>query len=206
MVELTARQRTILKFIRTTIEKTGLPPTRHDICDHFGFQSPNAAEQHLRALSAKGYVELVPGASRGIRLLEQGIEAPAFSLPVIGQVAAGQPILVVEHIEDHYRIDPALFRPRAHYLLRVRGMSMRDAGIREGDLLAVHRTRRAENGQLVVVRIERDEVTVKQYRHRGHRVHLMPANPDFRPMELDVRSTEVTIEGRVVGVLRQTAK
>jgi repressor LexA len=204
MVELTSRQEAILKFIRLSIEKTGLPPTRNDICLHFGFQSPNAAEQHLRALAAKGYVELVPGASRGIRLLDQGTSAAEFSLPVVGQVAAGQPILAAEHVEDHYRIDPALFKPRAHYLLRVRGMSMRDAGIWDGDLLAIHRTRRAENGHVVVVRLKDDEVTVKRLQRRPHGLRLLPAHPEFKPIEIDLRTDDATIEGRVVGVVRQT--
>jgi repressor LexA len=162
-----------LKFIRA-------PATRNEICEHFAFQSPNAAEQHLRALATKGFVELVLGTSRGIGLPEHGTEASEYSLPVVGHVAAGQPILAVEHIEDHYRIDPALFRPRALYLLRVRGMSMRDAGIREaGDLQAVDRTCRPDPGQVVVARIASDEVTVKQYQQRGYCVYLAPAIPKF---------------------------
>src|SRR5581483_8717712 len=141
MTDLTRRQAEILNLIRRQIEKTGLPPTRAEICEQFGFSSPNAAEQHLRALAQKGVIEMLPGASRGIRLVAQGTRTPEFSLPVVGQVAAGQPILAIEHIEDHYRVDPSLFKPRADYLLRVRGQSMRDAGILDGDLLAVRRAR-----------------------------------------------------------------
>lgn len=202
MNELTARQAEILKLIRTAIEKTGMPPTRAEICERLGFSSPNAAEQHLRALANKGVIELIPGASRGIRLIAQGMRAPEFSLPVVGQVAAGQPILAIEHIEDHYRVDPRLFRPRADYLLRVRGASMRDAGILDGDLLAVHRQTRAENGQIVVARINEEEVTVKRFRQRGQRVRLLPENPAFDPIEIDLRHDALAIEGLCVGVLR----
>ncbi|MCC6715906.1 MAG: transcriptional repressor LexA, partial [Gammaproteobacteria bacterium] len=174
MSDLTSRQNEILKLVRKRIEQNGVPPTRQEICEHFGFSSPNAAEQHLRAIAAKGYIEMTPGASRGIRLVAQGAAAPEFSLPVVGRVAAGEPILAVEHIEDHYRVDPSLFRPRAHYLLRVKGMSMRDTGILDGDLLAVHRRARAENGEVVVARVNDEEVTVKRYRQRGNRVQLLP--------------------------------
>lgn len=203
MIELTRRQNEILNLIRRQIEKTGLPPTRAEICELLGFSSPNAAEQHLRALANKGVIEMVPGASRGIRLIAQGARAPEFSLPVVGRVAAGEPILAVEHIEDHYRVDPALFKPRAHYLLRVRGSSMRDAGILNGDLLAVHRTRQAENGQIVVARVNEEEVTVKRFRRRSaYLVRLLPENPDFDPIELDLREDSLAIEGLGVGVLR----
>jgi repressor LexA len=135
----------------------------------------------------------------------QGVAAPEFSLPVVGRVAAGEPILAVEHIEDHYRVDPSLFRPRAHYLLRVKGMSMRDAGILDGDLLAVHRRARAENGEVVVARVNDEEVTVKRYRQRGNRVQLLPENPDFKPIEVDLRHDTLAIEGLAVGVLRTFA-
>ncbi len=202
MLELTRRQGEILNLIRKRIEKTGLPPTRAEICEHFGFTSPNAAEQHLRALAAKGVIEMLPGSSRGIRLVAQGARAPEFSLPVVGRVAAGRPILAVEHIEDHFRVDPRLFKPRADYLLRVRGMSMRDAGILDGDLLAVHCTRQAENGQIVVARVNDDEVTVKRIRRRGKRVHLLPENPAFSPIKVDLRHDTLVIEGLAVGVLR----
>jgi repressor LexA len=202
MLELTRRQTEILNLIRKQIEKTGLPPTRAEICQMFGFSSPNAAEQHLRALAQKGVIEMVPGASRGIRLIGQGIQAPEFSLPVVGQVAAGQPVLAVEHIEDYYRVDPGLFRPRAHYLLRVQGASMRDAGIMDKDLLAVHKRTRAESGQIVVARIE-DEVTVKRLELKAHKARLLPANPDFEPITLDLRHETLSIEGLGVGVIRR---
>src|SRR3990167_7175112 len=147
---LTRRQNEILNLIRRQIETTGFPPTRADICQALGFKSPNAAESHLRALEAKGAIEMMPGASRGIRIVAQGARAPEFSLPVVGRVAAGAAILALEHIEDHYRVDPRLFKPRADYLLRVRGHSMREVGILDGDLLAVHRRSQAESGQIVV--------------------------------------------------------
>lgn len=196
MDELTPRQAEILDFIQAFAEEEGCPPTRAEIADAFGFRSANAAEEHLRALARKGVIELVPGSSRGIRLLEE-----AQGMPVVGQVAAGSPILAEEHIEDHYPVDPALFHPRAHYLLRVRGMSMRDAGILDGDLLAVHRTHQARNGQIVVARLD-DEVTVKRFRRRGSIVHLLPENPDYEPIRVDLRRQPLVIEGLGVGVLR----
>jgi repressor LexA len=206
MIELTRRQQEILSLIRQQIEKTGLPPTRADICEALGFKSPNAAESHLRALEAKGVIEMTPGASRGIRIVAQGAQSPEFSLPVVGQVAAGAPILAVESVEDHYRVDPRLFRPRADYLLRVRGHSMRGAGILDGDLLAVHRNRRAENGDIVVARVNDEEVTVKRFHRRSaYLVRLLPENPDFDPIELDLRNDTLVIEGLGVGVLRLSA-
>lgn len=202
--ELTRRQTEILALIRRQIEKTGLPPTRAEICEAFGFSSPNAAEAHLRTLERKGVIEMTPGASRGIRIVAQGVQAPEFSLPVVGRVAAGEPILAVEHIEDHYRVDPRLFKPRADYLLRVRGHSMREAGILDGDLLAVHRTGRAENGDIVVARVNDEEVTVKRFHRRSaYLVRLLPENPDFDPIELDLRNDTLAIEGLGVGVLRE---
>lgn len=206
MTDLTRRQNEILSYIRRRIEETGLPPTRAEISAAFGFGSPNAAEAHLRALARKEMIEMTPGASRGIRLIAQGVRAPEFSLPVVGRVAAGEPILAVEHIEDHVRVDPRLFKPRADYLLRVRGMSMRDAGIVDGDLLAVHRARQASNGDIVVARVNNDEVTVKRLHRRStHLVRLRPENPDFEPIELDLRRDALAIEGLVVGVLRLRA-
>ena len=203
MPELTRRQTEILNLIRRQIEKTGLPPTRAEICEALGFNSPNAAESHLRALEAKGAIEMLPGASRGIRIVAQGIRAPEFSLPVVGRVAAGEPILAIGHIEDHYRVDPRLFKPRADYLLHVRGMSMREAGILDGDLLAVHRRSRAENGQIVVARVNDEEVTVKRFHRRSaYLVRLLPENPDFDPIELDLRQDTLAIEGIGAGVLR----
>ncbi len=203
MHELTARQARILKLIRDTIEKSGMPPTRGEICTALGFNSPNAAEQHLRALAQKGVIEMIPGTSRGIRLLALGALTPEFSLPVVGRVAAGQPMLAAEHIEDTLRVDPGLFKPRADYLLRVHGLSMRDAGILDRDLIAVRRARRAENGQIIVARVSGDEVTVKYFHQSRSRVQLRPDNPDFDTLEIDLRQRDFAIEGIMVGVLRQ---
>ncbi|MDO9008186.1 MAG: transcriptional repressor LexA [Thiobacillus sp.] len=195
MLELTRRQEEILNLIRECIETTGLPPTRVEIAQHFGFSSPNAAEQHLKVLAKKGVLDLVPGTSRGIRLKGGG------GLPVVGRVAAGSPILAQEHIERHVQVDAALFSPRADYLLKVHGMSMKDAGILDGDLLAVHRSTEAKAGQVVVARIG-DEVTVKRFQKRGHMVQLMPENPDFEPIVVDLKRQELVIEGIAVGVIR----
>ncbi len=195
MRDLTPRQEEILNLIREWIETTGLPPTRAEIAERFGFSSPNAAEQHLKGLAKKGVLELVPGTSRGIRLAGGG------GLPVVGQVAAGSPILAQENIERHYQLDAAMFSPRADYLLKVRGLSMKDAGILDGDLLAVHRSAEARAGQVVVARIG-DEVTVKRFRKRGHIVQLLPENPDFTPIEIDLMRQELAIEGIAVGVIR----
>ncbi|MEE8212105.1 MAG: transcriptional repressor LexA [Acidiferrobacterales bacterium] len=196
MDSLTPRQTEILQMIRAFLAERGYPPTRHEIAQALGFRSVNAAVDHLKALARKGAIELLPGASRGIRLLSDHD-----GLPVIGRVAAGSPILAEEHIETRYRLDPALFKPRADYLLRVRGLSMRDAGILDGDLLAVHRTTEVRNGQIVVARID-DEVTVKRFRRRGRLVTLAPENPDFAPMEIDLRHQPLVIEGLGVGVIR----
>ncbi len=200
-MNLTPRQHQILELIRTQVHKTGFPPTRAEIADLLGFRSANAAEEHLRALARKGAIELRKGTSRGIRLLQPAVPE---GLPVVGRVAAGSPILAEECVEDHYAVDPVLFHPRADYLLRVQGMSMRDAGIMDGDLLAVHATPQAENGQIVVVRLE-DEVTVKRLRRHGrwrHRVRLLPENPGFQPIEVDLRFQQLVIEGLGVGLLR----
>ena len=206
IVELTRRQTEILNLIRRQIEKTGFPPTRAEICAALGFKSPNAAESHLRALEAKGAIEIMSGTSRGIRIVEQGAQAAEFSLPVVGRVAAGETILAVESVEDHYRVDPRLFKPHADFLLRVRGHSMRDAGILNGDLLAVHSTRRANNGDIVVARMNEDEVTVKRFHRRSaYLIRLLPENSDFDPIELDLRNDTLVIEGRGVGVLRLQA-
>ncbi len=196
MDSLTPRQTEILQMIRAFMAEHGYPPTRHEIAQALGFRSVNAAVDHLKALARKGAIELLPGASRGIRLL-----GDHDGLPVIGRVAAGSPILAEEHIETRYRLDPALFKPRADYLLRVRGLSMRDAGILDGDLLAVHRTTEVRNGQIIVARID-DEVTVKRFRRRGRLVTLAPENPDFAPMEIDLRHQPLVIEGLGVGVIR----
>ncbi|MGM0517810.1 MAG: transcriptional repressor LexA [Pseudomonadota bacterium] len=195
---LTARQAEILTFIRDTIEETGMPPTRAEINAALGFRSPNAAESHLRALERKGAIELLPGRSRGIRLAN---ETRRDELSVVGRIAAGSPILAEEHVEDRVPVDPALFRPQADYLLRVRGTSMKDAGIMDGDLVAVHRTAEVSDGQIVVARLA-DEVTVKRYRRHGPRVSLIPENSGMTPVEVDLRHEELVIEGRVVGVLR----
>lgn len=197
---LTARQAEILELIRMAIKRTGMPPTRAEIATSLGFRSANAAEEHLRALARKGFIELLPGASRGIRVLGDAVSR-AFGLPIVGRVAAGQPLLAVEHIEDHYAVDPTLFRPSADYLLRVSGLSMRDAGILDGDLLAVHATREVSNGQIVVARLD-DEVTVKRFHRRGSKVRLLPENRDFEPLEVDLKHQPLVIEGLSVGVLR----
>jgi repressor LexA len=204
MDELTDRQSEILKLIRELTEVSGYPPTRAEIAERMGFRSVNAAEQHLRALEKKGAIEIAAGASRGIRVREGRPASRAgrlLELPVIGRVAAGSPMLAQEHVQERYQVDPNLFTPRADYLLRVRGMSMRDAGILEGDLLAVHRTQEARTGQVVVARLA-DEVTVKRFRRRGHAVQLLPENPDFEPIEVDLRSEPLVIEGIAVGVIR----
>lgn len=201
MQKLTARQQQVLDFIRQYSLSNGYPPTRVDIARELGFRSPNAAEDHLRALARKGAIEMIPGASRGIRLPD-ATEEQDDQLPVVGQVAAGSPIMALENIEDHCRIDPNTFRPRADYLLRVRGMSMKDIGILDGDLLAVHRTSEARNGQIVVARIG-EEVTVKRFQKQGRKVSLIAENPDFAPIEVDLGEQELTIEGLSVGVIRR---
>ncbi|MCB1632319.1 MAG: transcriptional repressor LexA [Pseudomonadales bacterium] len=197
MPQLTDRQRQVLELIRRYIDATGYPPTRADIARELGFRSANAAEEHLRALARKGAIEMTAGASRGIRLSgESGI-------PVVGRVAAGSPLLAAEHIERHLQIPPRTFSPPADYFLRVCGMSMRDAGILDGDLLAVHRSAEARDGQIVVARID-DEVTVKRLRRTRdrHVVELLPENPDFEPIRVDLSNREFALEGIAVGVLR----
>jgi len=199
---LTARQRQILDWIRGYIETTGMPPTRAEIAAGLGFSTPSSAEDHLQALARKGALEILPGASRGLRLKPMPGLPVQGALPLVGRVAAGHPILAVENIESHYRVDPALFTPRADYLLRVRGESMQEAGILDGDLLAVHRTAEARNGQIVVARLGGDEVTVKRFRKRGREVVLLPENPAFEPIVVDPRATSFAIEGVGVGLLR----
>jgi repressor LexA len=203
MESLTDRQTEILKLIRDLTESSGYPPTRAEIARSMGFRSVNAAEQHLRALERKGVLEISSGASRGIRLRPRGTArlGRAMELPVVGRVAAGSPMLAEENVQSRIQVDPNLFSPRADYLLRVRGLSMRDAGILEGDLLAVHRTAEARSGQMVVARIG-DEVTVKRLRRRGPVVQLLPDNPDFETIEVDLRRETFAIEGIAVGVLR----
>lgn len=195
METLTPRQAEILKLIADYTERSGFPPTRSEICEAMGFRSPNAAEEHLKALARKGAIEMTPGASRGIRLTEPP------GVPVVGRVAAGSPILAAEHIESRYQLDPALFSPRADYLLKVRGASMRDAGILEGDLLAVHRTSEFRSGQIVVARLH-DEVTVKRIRKARDKIELIPENPDFSTRIVDPKRESLAIEGVAVGVIR----
>lgn len=199
MRELTPRQSQILDMIQEFINETGMPPTRAEIARELGFKSANAAEEHLRALQKKGVLELVPGASRGIQLKDSLRDQ--MGLPLVGRVAAGSPILAQEHIETHYRLDPALFDPKPHYLLRVHGMSMKDAGILDGDLVAVHRTPEVRSRQIVVARLE-DEVTVKRYRQEGAMVWLLPENSEFEPIQVDLAHQALVIEGVVVGVIR----
>ncbi|HIZ51031.1 MAG TPA: transcriptional repressor LexA [Candidatus Pseudomonas excrementavium] len=202
MLKLTARQQQVLAFLKDYMSASGYPPTRVEIARELGFRSPNAAEEHLKALARKGAIEMIPGASRGIRLpADNDAASREDGLPVIGQVAAGAPILAVENIEDHCRISPEFFSPRADYLLRVRGMSMKDIGILDGDLLAVHRTSEVRNGQVVVARLD-DEVTVKRFHKQGRKVSLIAENPDFAPIEVDLREQELIIEGLSVGVIR----
>ena len=203
MRDLTPRQRQILTLIQKAISDTGMPPTRAEIARTLKFRSVNAAEEHLRALQRKGVLDLLPGTSRGIRLKDSLREQ--LGLPLVGRVAAGAPLLAQEHIEARYQIDPDLFKKQPHFLLRVQGMSMRDAGIWDGDLVAVHRTPEVRNRQIVVARLE-NEVTVKRYRQEGHRVWLLPENPDFEPIQVDLREQTLTIEGVVVGVVRDSMK
>ena len=198
MLTLTARQQEILTFIQEFMDSEGFPPTRAEIASALGFRSVNAAEDHLKALVRKHAIEILPGVSRGIRIL--GVSTDG--LPIVGRVAAGRPILAEQNIQGHCRLDPRLFRPRAHYLLHVQGQSMRDAGILDGDLLAVNRRPEASNGEVVVARVE-DEVTVKRFRRRGNVVRLLPENPDFEPIVVDLRRQSLVIEGIGVGVLRQ---
>lgn len=202
MRPLTPRQEEVLKLIKTTMIDTGMPPTRAEIARELGFKSANAAEEHLKALAKKNVIEILPGTSRGIRLncpledeeIEQGI-------PLIGRVAAGEPILAQEHIDAHYKVDPAMFHPGADFLLRVDGMSMMKIGIMDGDLLAVHKTNNVRNGQIVVARIDED-VTVKRFEKKGPLIILHAENDDFSPIEVDLRSQFFEIEGLAVGVIR----
>jgi repressor LexA len=214
MLKLTARQEQILGLIRDAIENTGFPPTRAEIAQTLGFRSANAAEEHLQALARKGVIEISRGTSRGIRLTDSAHDKsgarsnlqPAagilqLNLPLLGMVAAGSPILAQEHVTANYMVDPSLFRSRPDFLLRVRGMSMRDAGIMDGDLLAVKKADSAKNGQIVVARLG-DDVTVKRYRKTGSLIELLPENPDFEPIEVQPGRDEFALEGVAVGLLR----
>jgi repressor LexA len=198
--ELTPRQREIVKLIQESLRDNGMPPTRAEIATAMGFKSANAAEEHLRALQKKGVLDIIPGASRGIQLKDSLREQ--MGLPLIGRVAAGRPMLAEEHIEARYQVDPKIFQPRAHYLLKVRGMSMKDIGILDGDLVAVHRTPEVRNRQVVVARLD-NEVTVKRYKQDGKIVWLLPENEEFEPIRVDLKEQSLIIEGIVVGVLRQ---
>ena len=206
MSKLTKRQGEILDFLKGWIDEHGYPPTRIEIAQALGFRSPNAAEDHLKALARKGAIEMISGASRGIRLIDTAEddqpEVAENELPIVGRVAAGSPILAQQHIDSTCPVSPDFFKPRADYLLQVRGMSMKDAGILDGDLLAVHITREARNGQLVVARLD-DEVTVKRFERKGSKVWLLPENSDFEPIEVDLKHQELVIEGLGVGVIRR---
>ncbi|MBL4783596.1 MAG: repressor LexA [Porticoccaceae bacterium] len=199
--DLTARQKEIVELIQRHIEDTGFPPTRVEIANELGFRSANAAEEHLRALHRKGAIEMIPGASRGIRIVDNN-KAPK-GIPIVGHVAAGNPILAEENIDDYCEVPAKLFHPPADFFLRVRGESMRDIGICDGDLLAVHKTPVAENGQVVVARIE-DEVTVKRLKKTRSRyvISLLPENELFEPITVDLREQEFAIEGVYTGVIR----
>jgi repressor LexA len=218
MIKLTARQEQILNLIRDAINNTGFPPTRAEIAAELGFRSANAAEEHLQALARKGAIEISPGTSRGIRLRDMHVGNGAtrfgakqmalphpslmqLSLPLVGRVAAGSPILAQEHIEANYNVDPSLFTAKPDYLLKVRGMSMRDAGILDGDLIAVKKSDSAKNGQIIVARLG-DEVTVKRYRKSGSVVELLPENPDFNPIRVESSREDFALEGLAVGLLR----
>lgn len=218
MIKLTARQEQILNLIKEAIENTGFPPTRAEIAAELGFRSANAAEEHLQALARKGAIEISPGTSRGIRLRDMGGDGSGFrasarqmalphpglmqlSLPLVGRVAAGSPILAQEHIETTYNVDPSLFSAKPDYLLKVRGLSMRDVGILDGDLLAVKKADSAKNGQIVVARLG-DDVTVKRYRKTGGVIELLPENPDFEPIVVNGAQDDFALEGLAVGLLR----
>ena len=194
-MKLTPRQQEILDFIKNTVEVLGAPPTRAEIASAFGFASPNAAEDHLKALAKKGAINLEPGSARGIRLVEQ------LGLPLIGSVAAGSPILAVENVQGRYAFDAGMFSPRADFLLKVRGLSMMDAWILDGDLIAVHKTDQARDGQIVVARLD-EEVTVKRLERRGNSVRLIAENPDFEPIVVNPGEVEFAIEGIAVGLIR----
>lgn len=194
-MKLTPRQQEILDFIKNSLEVLGAPPTRMEISTAFGFASPNAAEDHLKALARKGAITLEPGSARGIRLIEQ------LGLPLIGSVAAGSPIMAVENVQGRYALDAGLFNPRADFLLKVRGLSMIDAGIFDGDLLAVHKTNQARDGQIVVARLDED-VTVKRLQRSNGQIHLIAENPDFQPIIINPGEVEFAIEGIAVGLIR----
>ena len=197
---LTKRQLEILDLIHASIDENGMPPTRSEIANNLGFKSLNAAEDHLKALEKKEFIELIPGVSRGIKVLKK-TNNKNVGLPIVGQVAAGQPILAIEHVESHISIDPFLFEKKADYLLRVKGESMLNSGIRDGDLLVVHATKVVRNNQIVVARLN-DEVTVKRFKKAGSKIYLMPENDNFDRIEINSKTEEFTIEGLGIGILR----
>lgn len=203
MKPLTARQQEVFELIKAKIDDSGMPPTRAEIARELGFRSANAAEEHLKALARKQVIEIIPGASRGIRILLQEAENVDLGIPLIGQVAAGEPILAQEHVESHYQVDPSMFKPQADFLLRVNGESMKNIGIMDGDLLAVHKTQDVRDGQVVVARVD-DDVTVKRLERKGSMVFLHAENEEFSPIEVDLTSQSLSIEGLAVGVIRST--
>ena len=204
MKALTQRQAEVLELVKQHIKNTGMPPTRAEIAKELGFRSPNAAEEHLKALARKGHIEILAGTSRGIRLLVNAEDANNDKgLPLIGQVAAGEPILAQEHIEAHYNVDPSMFTPNADFLLRVRGESMRNIGIMDGDLLAVHKTKNVSKGQVVVARVD-DEVTVKRFEQQGNEILLHPENDEMSTIRVDLNIQSFDIEGVAVGIIRNT--
>ena len=200
MRPLTPRQAEILQLIKDYQQDSGMPPTRAEIAQQLGFKSANAAEEHLKALAKKGVIEMMPGTSRGIRLVDND-EPEQLGLPLIGKVAAGQPILATEHVQDYYQVDGKLFKPHADFLLRVQGMSMQDIGILDGDLLAVHKTNQAQPGQVIVARVDED-VTVKRFQRDGNTVLLQAENKDFNVIKVDLTAQQFAIEGLAVGVIR----
>ena len=207
MSELTANQQRVLDYIRSHSEAHGSAPTLREIADALGFARHSSAQDYVTALVCKGMLERLPQ-HRGLRLAgaqranarkrDDGNEG----LPLIGRVAAGTPLLAVENVEQHVDVDAAMFRPRADYLLRVHGLSMRDVGILDGDLIAVHRTPTADHGRIVVARID-DEVTVKRLETRHGRIRLLPENTDFVPIEVDPEQQSFAIEGLYVGMIRR---
>ncbi|MEF1312099.1 transcriptional repressor LexA [Vibrio mytili] len=203
MKPLTPRQQQVFDLIKSKIDDTGMPPTRAEIARELGFRSANAAEEHLKALARKQAIEIIPGASRGIRILLEDAANGDEGLPLIGQVAAGEPILAQEHVEAHYQVDPGMFKPQADFLLRVNGESMKDIGIMDGDLLAVHKTQDVRDGQVVVARVD-DDVTVKRLERKGSTVLLHAENEEFAPIQVDLTSQHLTIEGLAVGIIRNT--
>ncbi|MCW8335426.1 repressor LexA [Vibrio sp. SCSIO 43135] len=203
MKPLTPRQQQVFDLIKSKIDETGMPPTRAEIARELGFRSANAAEEHLKALARKQAIEIIPGASRGIRILLDAANDEEQGLPLIGQVAAGEPILAQEHVETHYQVDPGMFKPQADFLLRVNGESMKDIGIMDGDLLAVHKTQDVRDGQVVVARVD-DDVTVKRLERKGSTVLLHAENEEFSPIQVDLTSQHLAIEGLAVGIIRNT--